>query len=98
MTLEQAMQESLLSGAKSYRSMLNLYVKSLNKRPNRKSLLKSPYRHDNDVSTASILMREPTYAIMSLVLGPTITAYKVYRGDVKIGTNVVKEIIVTFIQ
>ena len=33
----------------------------MNKRPNRKTLLKSPERHDNDVLTASLLMREPNY-------------------------------------
>ena len=58
---EKAIQESLISGSKSYRSITNLFIKSLNKRPNRKTLFKSPERHDNDVSTASLLMREPNH-------------------------------------
>ena len=58
-TFEQTVQESFTSGAKSYRSILNNFVQSLNKRPNRKTLFKSPERHDKDVSAASILMLEP---------------------------------------
>ena len=60
-TFEQAIQESLISGLKSYRSITNIFIKSLNRRPNRKTLLKSPDRHDNDVLTASLFMREPKH-------------------------------------
>lgn len=34
----------------------------MNTRPNRKTLLKSPERHDKDVLTASLLMVEPKYS------------------------------------
>ena len=60
-TFEQSTQESLISGAKSYKSILNVFTQSLNKRPNRKTLLKSPERYDNDILTASLLMQEPKY-------------------------------------
>lgn len=53
-TFEQATQESIISGSKSYKSILNIYIQSLNTRPNRKTLFKSPYRHDSDVLTASL--------------------------------------------
>lgn len=33
----------------------------MNKRPNKKTLFKSPERHDKDVSAASLLMRERKY-------------------------------------
>ena len=59
--IEQAVQESVMSGEKSFRSIINIYAKSLNIRPNRKSFLKAPHRHDNDVLTASVLMHEPRY-------------------------------------
>ena len=53
-TFEQTIQESLILGSKSYRNITNLFIKSLNKRPNRKTLLKSPDRHDTDVLMASL--------------------------------------------
>ena len=56
-TFEQTIKESVTSGAKSYRSLTNIFI--INKRPNRKTLLKRPERHDNDILTASLLMREP---------------------------------------
>ena len=34
-TFEQATQESLISGSKSYKSILNIYIQSLNIRPDR---------------------------------------------------------------
>jgi len=43
------------------RSILNQYVKSLNKKPNKKSLHVSPERHDKQTFMASMLMAEPTY-------------------------------------
>ena len=33
----------------------------MNSRPNKKTLFKSPERHDKDVLTASLLMSEPKY-------------------------------------
>lgn len=48
-TFEHATQEFLMSGSKSYKSILNIYMQSLNLRPNRKTIFKSPERHDNDV-------------------------------------------------
>jgi hypothetical protein len=36
----------------------------LNQTPNKKSLLKSPEQHDIDVSTASMLMVEPTVRLL----------------------------------
>lgn len=60
-TFKQSIQESIISGAKSYRSILNIFIQSLNKKPNRKTLPKSPDRHNNDVLTASLLMCEPKY-------------------------------------
>jgi transposase InsO family protein len=60
-TFEQATQESIISGSKSYKSILNIYIQSLNTRPNRKTIFKSPDKHDRDVLTASLLMREPKY-------------------------------------
>jgi len=56
-TFEQDTQEYLISGSKSYKSILNIYIQTLNIRPNRKPLFKSPKRHYNDVLTASLLMR-----------------------------------------
>jgi hypothetical protein len=44
------------------RSILNQYVKSLNEKPNKKSLQLSPERHDKQSSMASMLMAEPIYS------------------------------------
>ena len=60
-TIEQSTQEAILSGSKSYRSIVELYTESLNQKPNKKSFIKSPDRHDKDVRTASMLMAEPIY-------------------------------------
>lgn len=60
-TFEQLVQESALLGSKSYRNIVNLFVKSLNKKPNRKSLFKAPDRHDKSVTVASMLMVDPKY-------------------------------------
>ena len=43
------------------RSMLNQYMKSLNGKPNRKSLNFYPERHDKQTFTAFMLMSEPIY-------------------------------------
>ena len=45
-----------VSGSKSDKSILNIYIQSLNTRPNRKTIFKSPNRDDSDVLTASLLM------------------------------------------
>lgn len=45
---------------RSYRSVLNEYIRSLNGKPNKKSKT-SPQRHDRDVSVAASLMTEPKY-------------------------------------
>ena len=58
--LEQACQEAVLVG-ESCRNILNLYIKSLNQKPNRKSKPKGPERHDTDVRIAAMLMTEPLY-------------------------------------
>lgn len=59
--VEQTLQEAFLSGLKSYRNIVNIFVKSVNNKPNKKSFLKSPKRQDKDAQTASNLMREPLY-------------------------------------
>lgn len=46
---------------RSYRSVLNKYIRSLNGKPNKKSKT-SPQRHDRDVSVAASLMTEPNQA------------------------------------
>lgn len=43
---------------KSYKAVLNEYVKSLNSKPNKKSKT-VPQKNDTDVSTAAILMVDP---------------------------------------
>lgn len=64
-TIEQALQEATLSdnilASKQYRKIVNSYVKSLNKKPNTKSIPKAPEIHDTRVSVASILMVEPLH-------------------------------------
>jgi len=59
----QTIEEAILSDPefKSYKSVFNLFVKSINRTPNSKSFLKSPKRHDMDVSTASIFMEQPLH-------------------------------------
>lgn len=59
--VEQALHENILAGSKTPRSVINIYIKSVNLRPNRKSLLKPPERHDNESRAASMLMNEPKY-------------------------------------
>ena len=46
---------------RSSRSVLNKYVKSLNKRPNKKTILTSPERYDMEARVASQLMVEPEH-------------------------------------
>jgi integrase/transposase InsO family protein len=60
-TLEQVSQEALLSGGRSYGNIVKLFIKSLNQKPNKKSFLKEPDRHDKDVRSSSMLMTEPYY-------------------------------------
>ena len=47
---------------KGYRRIFNLYIKSLNKKPNKKSKNKSPEQYDLASSAASTLMAESTYS------------------------------------
>ena len=47
---------------RGYRKIFNLYVKSLNLKPNKKSQKKSPDQYDIDSSTASMLMIEPKHS------------------------------------
>ena len=60
-TFEQLVQESALLGSKSYRNIVNLFVKSLNKKLNKKSLFKAAEQHDKSVTIASMLMVNPKY-------------------------------------
>ena len=55
-------QIEINSKFKSYRKVFNLYVRSLNLKPNKKSFLKSPEQHDLDTSMASMLMVDPIYS------------------------------------
>ena len=48
-TFEQSVQEFAVLGYKSYRNIVNLFVKSLNKKPNKKSFLKAAEKHDTSV-------------------------------------------------
>jgi integrase/recombinase XerD len=60
-TIEEKLSNSLAVDPNfvSYRANLNEYVKSLNSKPNNKSKI-APQHHDNNVTTASMLMREPS--------------------------------------
>jgi hypothetical protein len=62
-TVEQMVQEVIITNpkiaSKSYRNIVNNFIKSINQKPNKKSILKRPERHDKDVSNASTFMREP---------------------------------------
>lgn len=53
--IEEAIISNISSRRKSYRSIVNNYITSLNQKPNKKSLYKGPERHDNDVKIASLL-------------------------------------------
>lgn len=44
-----------------YRRILNLCVKDLDLKPNKKSKVTSPERHDKDAQVASMLMTEPKF-------------------------------------
>ena len=55
-------QIEINSKFKGYRKIFNLYVRSLNLKPNKKSLDKSPEQQDLDASVASMLMVEPIYS------------------------------------
>jgi len=61
-TIQEKLYNSLAVDPKfaSYRACLNEYVKSLNNKPNRKSKA-GPQQHDNNVSTATMLMQEPSH-------------------------------------
>ena len=55
-------QIEINSKFKGYRKVFNLYVRNINKKPNKKSKSKSPEQSDFDSNTASMLMIEPTYS------------------------------------
>jgi len=62
-TIEDLLTQCILENPnfRNSRSILNQYVKSLNEKPNKKSLPLSPEKHDKQSSTAAMLMAEPTY-------------------------------------
>lgn len=55
-------QIEMNSKFKGYRKIFNLYIRSLNLKPNQKSYNKSPEQQDLDANMASILMVEPIYS------------------------------------
>lgn len=55
-------QIEINSQFKGYRKFFNLYVKSIDLKPNTKSQKRSPEQHDNESSTAAMLMIEPQYS------------------------------------
>ena len=63
-TFEERILQELKSNKqfKAYRKIFNLYVQSLNLKPNTKSRLKSPERYDRDSKVAGMLMTDPIYS------------------------------------
>jgi len=61
-TIEEKLSNNILiePNFRSYRSVLNEYIRSLNNKPNKKAK-SPPHRHDRDVSAAARLMTEPKY-------------------------------------
>ena len=61
-TIEERLSNNILiePNFRSYRSVLNEYIRSLNNKPNKKSIT-NPQRHDISVTTAANLMTEPKY-------------------------------------
>nr|YP_009686230.1 hypothetical protein [Halamphora calidilacuna]QDR25064.1 hypothetical protein [Halamphora calidilacuna] len=55
-------QIEINSKFKAYRKVFNLYLRSLNFKPNKKSFPKSPEQDDLDTSMASMLMIDPIYS------------------------------------
>ena len=62
-TIEEKLSSAMALNSKfnSYRSYFNLYIKSLNSIPNKKSLI-GPECYDKGSTTASMLMLEPRYS------------------------------------
>jgi integrase/transposase InsO family protein len=62
-TIEELLTRCVIENPnfRNFRSILNQYVKSLNEKPNKKSLKLSPEKHDKQSSTAAMLMAEPVY-------------------------------------
>ena len=62
MFIEEEISNSLAvsSNYNSYRACLNKYVKSLNDKPNKKAQI-GPYKRDEHVTTATMLMLEPNH-------------------------------------
>ena len=55
-------QIEINSRFRGYRRIFNLYVKDLDLKPNAKSKITSPERHDTDAQVASMLMTEPKFS------------------------------------
>lgn len=55
-------QIEINSRFRGYRRIFNLYVKDLGLKPNTKSKIMSPERHDTDAQIASMLMTQPNYS------------------------------------
>ncbi len=62
-TIEDLLTQCILENPnfRNSRSILNQYVRSLNEKPNRKSLTLSPEKYDKQSSMAAMLMAEPAY-------------------------------------
>jgi hypothetical protein len=64
-------QIEINSKFKGYRKFFNLYVRDINRKPNKKSKSKSPKQSDSDSTTASMLMVEPIHSkAFSKHIGP----------------------------
>ena len=63
-TFQQELHNQLENNSRfrGFRKIFNIYVKSINMKPNAKSNNKSPEQHDGDSIMASMLMVEPTYS------------------------------------
>ena len=62
-TIEECLSIEMAANPKfnRYKYYFNKYVQSLNNKPNKKSLFKTPKQHDRDVTAASLLMSVPKY-------------------------------------
>lgn len=88
-------QIEINSKFKGYRKVFNLYVRSLNLKPNKKSFPKSPEQHDLDTSMASMLMVEPIYyKAFSKQFGSDFRRYHIdhFKNESKAVTSILDEI------
>lgn len=86
LSIEENIQNCLFKNPnfKSFRSIINQYVESLNQKPNKKSNRIAPQKHDRSANTASMLMLDPKYPkAFSEHLGddPRIDEIKNYRSQ-----------------